>query len=94
MERNGRKLQILRLLTDNPLSVEEIADVSEITKKSAAMCVLRYHRQGLLSEIRRSYTTTPRGLDRVAWIEDRLVGGSPTPESMNGHRNIDSMTTL
>jgi predicted transcriptional regulator len=80
MRRNQRKLQILRLLADNALSIEEIADVSEISTQSAAMCVLRYRRQGLIvAKINGVYSITSRGLNRITYIEktNRLEGSPP-----------------
>lgn len=81
MRRNGRKLQILRLLTEKALSVDEIADASAISKKSAAMCVLRYRRQGLIAaKIAAKYYTTVRGLARIDYIKNQSVfGGTPSP---------------
>lgn len=68
MQRNERKLQVLQILANNPLSIEEIADTAGIDKHTALVYVSRYQAQGLVAKIGDMYALTTRGLDRIAYL--------------------------
>jgi predicted transcriptional regulator len=71
MQRNYRKLQILQILFESPLSVEDIADKAGINKHNALVYCLRYWKWGLLQKINSNPTTfdiTDRGIQRIEYL--------------------------
>ena len=70
MQRNERKLQILQILADNPLSVEAIADEAGIDKHNALVYCLRYQEQGLVAKSDSRYALTKRGRDRMVFLSN------------------------
>ena len=73
MQRNERKLQILQILVEHPLSVEEIADAAGIDKHTALVYVSRYQTQGLVAKTGYMYALTKRGRDRIVFLSDRMT---------------------
>lgn len=75
---NQAKLEILSAIeTLGEVTAMEIALFMNSTQRCAAMNLLGYHRQGLLS--RRTlkgrtkvYTLTERGRERLAWLSSEL----------------------
>jgi Fic family protein len=71
MQRNQRKLQILEILAEKPLTVGEIADMADISEHNALVYFLRYQEQGLLQKIETKPTTfciTDRGIGRLEFL--------------------------
>jgi predicted transcriptional regulator len=71
MQRNQRKLQILEILAEKPLTVEETADVANTGEHNALVYCLRYQEQGLLQKVETKPTTfciTDRGIGRLEFL--------------------------
>ena len=71
MQRNQRKLQILGILAEKPLTVEKTADKAGINEHNALVACLRYQEQGLLQKIETNPTTfciTDRGIRRLEFL--------------------------
>ena len=75
---NQAKTEILDAIrTLGQVTAKEIAQVTHRTPEAASMALLRYHGMGLLSRgtlkgRTKIYELTPRGRDRLAWLEQSL----------------------
>ena len=76
MERNGRKRQVLEYARNvaGEFTSEDVSNDLDLEIHHARMCLLRYHKQGLLSRkhgASKVYCLTEKGLNRLLWLGNR-----------------------
>jgi len=74
---NEAKKEILGVIAElGPVTSSDIALITNRTMESASMCLLRYHKMGLLSRHTlkgrtKIYDIRTQGVERLAWLNQR-----------------------
>jgi predicted ArsR family transcriptional regulator len=74
------KLRVLQFVVDKgQVSAQDVSKELGLEIHNARMCLLAYHRQGLLSRssfygLHKVYSLTKKGLERLLWLKKEFEG--------------------